>query len=107
MTAICAAGIANKAGAVRWANKEGAAGWTSSLTSAVLTGSAFADGTGCGVIASLSKEARRAEEISIMPPIKALFAPVLAPQHCPRLVASLTLAAICGDEICMNLGTTA
>jgi len=54
LTAIGAAGIASKAGAVRWANREGAAGWTSSLTSAVLTGSAFANGTGRGVIASVA-----------------------------------------------------
>lgn len=68
LTAIGAAGMAISVGAVRWANREGTGGCTSSRISAVLTGSAFADGTGCGVIASFSKEASPAEEISILPP---------------------------------------
>lgn len=43
----------------------GTGGSTSTLISAVLTGSALADGTACDVTASFSNAVRRADEISM------------------------------------------
>jgi hypothetical protein len=42
-------------------------GATKALINAVLSGSAFAEGTRCGVMDSLKADANRAEKISIVP----------------------------------------
>ncbi|WP_195175355.1 hypothetical protein [Mesorhizobium sp. INR15] len=85
LTAICAAGRADSAGAVCCASNDGAGGCTNSLMSAVIAGSAFADGMACGVIASLNTEVRRPEEMSMLSLQSSFSCPSITPQRCAKL----------------------
>ena len=59
----------------------GAGGATNALMSAVLAGSAFADGKASGVNASRNSDVRRAEEMSMPVPARAVHRFTETPNH--------------------------